>query len=496
MDAVQRGGRLDTLFLPTARMRAAASPVLCRVPGAHSVSFNPLDGRIQAVDRVGSDAASYRVTVSPLRDDALTTGYARFRAVPPPALDPRARGGRRPGWLRWLRPAGEAVGPGPVPVQVEVDPGVESRRWEVEPERVAALAGNVLAAAGLPRDPAAGPLPGDRRRVERLEHFLRTGFTYTLDNPAVPPGEDPVIRFLFERRSGHCELFAAGLVALCRSVGIPARVATGFRAGEFNAAGGYYVVRPEHAHAWAEAAMGVVEPEGPEGPGGGASAGGLPTGWTTFDATPPARVRAEHQRGGPVWFRRLRHAFEHAEYTWVSRVVAFGPRTRERAFAELKAAAVAVFSDRVGWTRFLPAGASWRVGAASVALLLSLGACVLGLRLVRRDRSARRRAALRPAAFDGLSGVLGAPGSRRAGFYLRLLDALERQGHERPPAATPAAWAAGLAARDPARLGAVPRVTEAFYRVRFGGEPPGPAELREIDAAVSSIAAAGEPRPR
>ena len=489
VEAVQRGGRLGTLFLPTARMRAAAAPIDCRIPGARSLNFNPLDGRLQAVDPLSSEA--YRATVSPLRDDALTAGYRRFVEAAPPrriagfadpggsAASGGSGGGRR--WLDWLRPGAPAPA-GPVPA--EGDAASEALRWEVQPGRVAELANHVLAAAGLPREPGAGPLPGDRRRVERLEHFLRSNFSYTLQNPPVPPGEDPVIDFLFERRAGHCELFAAGLVALSRSVGIPARVATGFRAGEFNAAGGYYVVRPEHAHAWAEAAMGVTE-------------AGDPAGWTTFDATPPAVVQAEHRRGGPAWLRRLRHAFEHAEFTWVSRVVAFGPGTRERALAQLKAAAVALFSDRVGWTRWLPAGAGWGWAAAGGALLLSVGAGVLGVRLVRRERGARRRAALHPAAFErsrGVSGVLGVfGGARRVGFYPRLLDVLGRQGHERPPAQTPAAWAAGLAAADPDRFGGVPAVTEAFYRVRFGGERPGPEELRAIDAAIAAVAA-GEPR--
>ena len=53
---------------------------------------------------------------------------------------------------------------------------------------------------------------------------------------------------------------------MARSVGVPARLATGFIPGEFDQAGGRFIVRERDAHAWAE----VWFPE---------------TGWVTFDPT-------------------------------------------------------------------------------------------------------------------------------------------------------------------------------------------------------------------
>ncbi len=153
-----------------------------------------------------------------------------------------------------------------------------------------------------------------------------------------------------------------------------------------------------------------------------------------------------------------------------------------------------LFSDRVGWTRFVPTGPRWRVGVGVAAVGMSLVACGLALWILRRHHGSRRRAALRPAAFAAVPG-LGRPGgrgaARRLGFYARLLDVLGRQGFERPAEATPAAWAAGLAAADPERFGEVPAVTDAFYRARFGGAVPDAAELRRIDAAISRIAGTG-----
>ena len=45
-------------------------------------------------------------------------------------------------------------------------------------------------------------------------------------------GLDPLEDFLFERKTGNCEYFAASLVVLARAAGIPARVVNGFQRGD------------------------------------------------------------------------------------------------------------------------------------------------------------------------------------------------------------------------------------------------------------------------
>ncbi len=42
------------------------------------------------------------------------------------------------------------------------------------------------------------------------------------------------------------------MTVMLRSLGIPARYATGFLPGEFNDVGGDYIVRQSDAHAWVE----------------------------------------------------------------------------------------------------------------------------------------------------------------------------------------------------------------------------------------------------
>ena len=51
---------------------------------------------------------------------------------------------------------------------------------------------------------------------------------YSLDAPLAPQGVDVVDDFLFHSKVGWCEQIASSLVVMARSVGIPARLATGF----------------------------------------------------------------------------------------------------------------------------------------------------------------------------------------------------------------------------------------------------------------------------
>ncbi len=82
-----------------------------------------------------------------------------------------------------------------------------------------------------------------------LQEWFRSSFTYDL---RVPPGHstDAIEAFLASRR-GYCEQFSGTFAAMARSLGIPARVAVGFVAGD-DLGGGRYRVAGRDAHAWPE----------------------------------------------------------------------------------------------------------------------------------------------------------------------------------------------------------------------------------------------------
>lgn len=108
------------------------------------------------------------------------------------------------------------------------------------PDRVPALARALTADAATPYDQA-----------QALESYLRR-FPYTLDLPAPPPDVDVVDYFLFELQQGYCDYYAASMVVLARSLGLPARLAVGYAAGVYDPARGRFTVTEADAHSWPE----------------------------------------------------------------------------------------------------------------------------------------------------------------------------------------------------------------------------------------------------
>ena len=81
-----------------------------------------------------------------------------------------------------------------------------------------------------------------------LQFFRTQGFGYSLT-----PGEYTNLDdFLFHRRIGFCEHYAASFAILMRLAGIPARVVVGYLGGEYNDLGHFVLVRQADAHAWCE----------------------------------------------------------------------------------------------------------------------------------------------------------------------------------------------------------------------------------------------------
>jgi len=118
-------------------------------------------------------------------------------------------------------------------------------------------------------------------KVRAIELHLAYEYEYDLRAPSGWPDE-LVSAFLFRTRRGYCYHFATAMVLMCRSIGVPARLAVGFMRGEArDTEEDLYVVRGEDAHAWPE----IYMPYG---------------GWMMFEPTPAARD--EQQRTfADVW---------------------------------------------------------------------------------------------------------------------------------------------------------------------------------------------------
>ncbi len=111
----------------------------------------------------------------------------------------------------------------------------------------------------------------DYDKVKAIENYLQRNYQYDLDIPPFPSNRDVVDYFLFESKKGYCEHFASAFVVLCREAGIPARLVTGYLTTDYNPFTGYYEVKVEDGHAWAE----VFFPN---------------YGWVAFDPTPGFEV--------------------------------------------------------------------------------------------------------------------------------------------------------------------------------------------------------------
>lgn len=97
-------------------------------------------------------------------------------------------------------------------------------------------------------------LPGasaDQLAAALLQHIRTGGYSYTLV-PGPPSAADPLDDFWLDRKRGFCEHYAAAFVVLMRTLGVPARIVTGYQGGLPNPIDGVLEVRQADAHAWAE----------------------------------------------------------------------------------------------------------------------------------------------------------------------------------------------------------------------------------------------------
>ena len=125
--------------------------------------------------------------------------------------------------------------------------------------------------------------PGPYAKARAIERYLSSKYTYAFAGPGdrpAPPGRDPVDWFLFGTKKGTCGQFSSAFVVLARSVGIPARVVSGWAISQTAET---QTVFGNQAHQWAEVGF-----------------SGL--GWVTFEPTAPggASSRISAQSPAPI----------------------------------------------------------------------------------------------------------------------------------------------------------------------------------------------------
>jgi transglutaminase-like putative cysteine protease len=108
----------------------------------------------------------------------------------------------------------------------------------------------------LAEEVTAGLAPADTYgRVTAIRDYLKYGYYYSL-TPGIAADGDQLSHFLYQSQKGYCSYFAFAMALLCRSLGIPARVAVGFYVNPDTEVLNFYEVRAYQAHAWVEVYFG------------------------------------------------------------------------------------------------------------------------------------------------------------------------------------------------------------------------------------------------
>ncbi len=235
-------------------------------------------------------------------------------------------------------------------------------------------------------------------QVNAIEQYLKRNYRYNLDVPPQTQDMDAVAYFLFQQKEGYCEHFASAMAVMARSVGIPARVVTGYAGGSYNPFTGLWEVKESDAHAWVEVYFGAA-------------------GWVPFDPTPGFDVPAASQSQIAWPAARI--------FSYLSGVFSSGP------VGAVLGGAAGVLSGAITFMRRLPLLLMSLVALG--ALALAAGAWQLLLRLTRERRRRLRLAAALDSTYlkepvlrqylDVAAGLEGAGLARRREETLREFSA-------------------------------------------------------------------------
>jgi|GEM_PF-3457068 len=306
----------------------------------------------------------------------------------------------------------------------------------------------------------------DLQRVHSIVSYLRDNhrFNYTLNLEAPPPGVDPIARFILSEdenyRRGHCGYFASAFVVLCRLNNIPARLATGFCTipqADTLKQGGTIQFKNSEAHAWGEVYFKDI-------------------GWVIFDPTPPAVDEKQPSlalnpgaTGALPAPMPLAQRESVIEKTWGG-ILRYDGNQQRTLYDRLNvgmggAGAVLNGDSGGGW---LLAGIVW---AGLIWLLWFVQSWLR--KGIGRVGSTPRAAGSRARA------VLH--------FYNDLLHTLSRRGFVRKPGQTPREFSTYVVRQGGAAFQPVLVVTEAFEKVRYGGDDLSQEEFNSLQEALDKL---------
>ncbi|MGA2440425.1 MAG: DUF3488 and transglutaminase-like domain-containing protein, partial [Tepidisphaeraceae bacterium] len=345
----------------------------------------------------------------------------------------------------------------------------------IDPEVAAYVRQPAVCGADANGQPLAHyPLKGnhafDHEIAANIERHLRTNFSYTMDltNIGSLGDRDPMAAFLTDFKRGHCEYFAGAMTLMCQSLGIPARYVVGFRCepDDFNTMGDYFFVRQSNAHAWCEVYTGQK--------------------WETFD---PTSGREDGSGTSRPRFTELKKIFDYLEFKWAASVVAYDTGERKNLILGLssemfKPTQIGSISLQYWMNNFQGQLASPSVLSCVITGMIFLCALAVSWFLVERWRLHRRAKRI---GIKSLSTTDQLRLVRQLGFYDDLMRILARHHIERPPHLTPLEFSRSLAYLPADVYRDIHRLTQLFYRIRYGGSKVLAPPHRHLAAVVYRI---------
>ena len=287
-----------------------------------------------------------------------------------------------------------------------------------------------------------------------IRQYLLENYRYSLEADTATLSH-PLEEFLFTRKTGYCEHYATAMVVMLRTVGIPARLVTGFLATEWNEYGGYFTVRQRDAHAWVE----VYFPH---------------SGWITMDPTPTVNAAAATSSWEP-----LSRLGESVRLQWDRLFIRYSAKDQLAVVHGVREGSDAVRERVSRWFSLLSAPISQALSRLTHVtrtfqpsmLGLATGVIVIGLALLLlmlRDRIGLWATAHIPTLHPQLAIVQ---------LYTRMLRTVERQGVSKPPAATANEFVRLVEQEWKAAGPMVANVTALYHQGRFSRTPLTQGEL-------------------
>ena len=324
-----------------------------------------------------------------------------------------------------------------------------------------------------------------------LENYLTSQelFTYSLSQFGIERDLtiDPVLDFVMNHRTGHCEYFASALALMLRSQGIPARIVIGYHGGEYNKIGEHFKFRNSDAHAWVEM---FIPPETLPDLDVVIESTGLAGAWVLLDPTPSRDDQLER-----TLYDEVVDSFEYAQLLWDNYVLTMDPQQQEEALRKLGINNIGAkdlgVSTRLlksigidfdqGLLRSLAKPQSLLIFLLVISLLLGAGRWIKLIRWGGLLRFARpRNTRLRTQQASVM-------------FYRRMEKFFTRRGQPRYASQTQREYAIELTqwlceSEQESDIVKIPnQVVDLFYAVRFGDSDVTHEQLLVVENCLSSL---------